>query len=137
METERKKLEMEEKKRKKQKAKEKEELLNYIKKVKMKFPYVEDMVIIKEEKININEFISLNIQSGDQSIQCIVICKKTEIFNNVINKVFEKNPEFKNYANYFLCNGSVVYEYKSLEENKIKDGDAVLLYKREDDENDD
>ena len=89
------------------------------------------MVIIKEGKVNINELISLIIQSGDQSIQCIVICKKTEIFNNVINKVFEKNPVFKNYFNYFLCNGSIVYEYKSLEENKIKNEDAVLLYKCE------
>ena len=108
--------------------------MNYVEEAKKKFPYVQDMVIIKEGKVNINELISLNIQSGDQNIQCIVICKKTEIFNNVINKVFEKNPEFKNYSNYFLCNGSIVYEYKSLEENKIKDGEAVLLYKRGDDD---
>ena len=134
MEAERKELEKAEEERKKQEENERKKFLNYIEKTKKKFPYVEDMVIIKEGKVNINELISLIIQSGDQSIQCIVICKKTEIFNNVINKVFEKNPVFKNYSNYFLCNGSIVYEYKSLEENKIKDEDAILLYKKEDDE---
>ena len=132
-ESERKKLEMAEEQRKKQEQKKREILLNYVEGVKEKFPEFDDIVIMVRENENINDLISLRIQSGDQIIRCIVICKKNEIFNSVINKVFEKKPEFKNYSNYFLSNGSYINEYKSLEENKIKDGHAILLYKRDDD----
>ena len=106
----------------------------YINEVKNKFPYVVDMIVMVEEKVNIEDLISLKIQSGDQVIQCIVICKKTEILNSVINKVFEKNPIFKEYSNYLLSNGGKLKEYQSLEENNIKDGAVILLYKIDDEQ---
>ena len=92
------------------------------------------MIVMVEEKVNIEYLIFLNIKSGDQVIQCIVICKKTEILNSVINKVFEKNPKFKEYSNYLLGNGGKLKEYQSLEENNIKDGAAILLYKMDDEQ---
>ena len=134
LETERRELELAEEEKRKQEEKEKEMLAIYINEVKNKFPYVVDMIVMVEEKVNIEDLISLNIQSGDQVIQCIVICKKTEILNSVINKVFEKNPEFKEYSNFLLSNGVKLKEYQSLEENNIKDGAAILLYKMDDDE---
>ena len=132
LETERRQLKLAEEEKRKKEEKEKEMLANYINKVKEKFPNVVDMIVMVEEKVNIEDLISLNIQSGDQVIQCIVICKKTEILNSVINKVFEKNPEFKEYSNFLLSNGVKLKEYQSLEENNIKDGAAIALYKMDD-----
>ena len=134
LETERRELELAEEEKRKQEEKEKEMLAIYINEVKNKFPYVVDMIVMVEEKVNIEDLIFLNIQSGDQVIQCIVICKKTEIVNSVINKVFEKNPEFKEYSNFLLSNGVKLKEYQSLEENNIKDGAAIALYKMDDEQ---
>ena len=134
LETERRELELAEEEKRKQEEKEKEMLAIYITEVKNKFPYVVDMIVMVEEKVNIEGLISLKIQSGDQVIQCIVICKKTEILNSVINKVFEKNPIFKEYSNYLLSGGGKLKEYQSLEENNIKDGAVILLFKIDDEQ---
>ena len=45
----------------------------------------------------------------------------------VVNKVFEREPKFKENFNFFLCNGNRINEYKSLKENNIKDGNVVIL----------
>lgn len=80
---------------------------------------------------NAKNVITLKFQSGDQMINCYVLCNENEIFNSIVNKVFEKKPEFKEYGNFFLCGGNVVNEYKSIKENKIKDGNTILVIKRE------
>ena len=49
-------------------------------------------------------------------INCYILCKEDDIFNSIVNKVFERKPEFRD----FLCIGNVVNEYKSIKENKIK-----------------
>ena len=63
---------------------------------------------------NAKNVITLKFQSGDQMINCYILCNEDDIFNSIVNKVFEKKPEFKEYGNYFLCSGNVVNEYKSL-----------------------
>ena len=80
---------------------------------------------------NAKNVITLKFQSGDQMINCYILCNEDDIFNSIVNKVFEKKPEFKEYGNFFLCGGNVVNEYKSIKENKIKDGNTILVVKRE------
>ena len=67
-------------------------------------------------------------------INCYILCKEDDIFNSIVNKVFERKPEFREYGNYFLCGGNVVNEYKSIKENKIKDKNTILLIKRDEEE---
>ena len=63
----------------------------------------------------------------DKSIKCIILCKENDIFNVIINKIYEKYPTYNNINNYFISNNSIVNEYKSLKENNIKKGDCVIL----------
>ena len=74
------------------------------------------------------EEITLYFKSGDQSLSCAVLCKETDIFNTVVNKLFIQKPEFKENFNYFLCGGTRINEYKSIRDNKIKDGAIILMY---------
>ena len=76
---------------------------------------------------NSENAINLNIQSVDQNLNYSVKCKKTDIFNTIINKIFEKHPKYKEQRFYFICNGRVILEYKEIEGNKLKDGDTILL----------
>ena len=74
-----------------------------------------------------NNLLTLIFQSGDQLLRYAIICKNTDIFNIIVNKIFEREPKFKENFNYFLCNGNRVNEYKSLDENNIKDGNFIIL----------
>ena len=103
---------------------------NYIKQkvltIKKDNDYI-DVIYPEEENIDTNNLLTLIFQSGDQSLRCAIICKNTDIFNVIVNKIFEREPKFKENFNYFLCNGSRVNEYKSLDENNIKDGNFIIL----------
>ena len=115
---------------------EKKNLENYLITVRNKFEYCGncEVIIAFERKIKIEELIALRFHSGDSKLNFIAICTKDEIFNTVVNKIFEKIPEFKDYNNYFLGNGNKIKEYKSLEDNKIiKDQGILVCIKEEND----
>ena len=76
---------------------------------------------------NLTNVITLFFISIDQSIHDSIICKTTDIFNTVANKLFKKYPEFKDRRLFFICNGSVIYEYKEIANNNLKNGDTILI----------
>ena len=61
------------------------------------------------------------------SIREPIICTQKQIFNEVENKLYEKFPELKLGAYYFLIDGNKVNNYLTLEENNIKDGAIILI----------
>ena len=85
-------------------------------------------VIYPEGEINDNDnLMSLIFLSSDESLKYGIICKSSDIFNGVVNKIFEREPKFRENLYFFLCNGTRVNEYRSLKDNKIKDGNVVIL----------
>ena len=52
---------------------------------------------------NAKNVITLKFQSGDQMINCYVLCNENDIFNNIVNKVFEKNLNLKNMGTFFYA----------------------------------
>ena len=66
-------------------------------------------------------------QNIDQSIHYPMICKNTQIFNNLENLLYEKFDKYKETENYFLCSGKRIIKTKTLEENNIEDGSIILL----------
>lgn len=39
---------------------------------------------------NIDNLFTLKFESGNQMINCYILCKQDDIFNTLVNKVFEK-----------------------------------------------
>ena len=81
----------------------------------------------EEEKL-----LSVIIQStDDQSIHLSIICKNTQVFNEVENLLFTRFQNYKDINVYFTCNGTLVNRHKTFEENNIKDGQVIFMTKYE------
>ena len=89
-----------------------------------------DTIITFKAEINNNpdnEDISVIIKSVNQDFKSSFICKKTDKFVALKQKLYEKNPKLNKKPIYFLNNGQAIDEEKTIEENKIKDSD-ILIY---------
>lgn len=104
--------------------KEEKKLQNLMEKLKKETNL--DVTICAE---NTKNLIILNFYSDDEKIHCLLICNEDQIFNEIINKVYETYPDYNIRNNYFICNKSIVKEYKSLKENNIKNKNLVILIK--------
>ena len=93
-------------------------------------PKLKNISNYEHRKINniIKQQIKIKFTSCDQKIRdYYVSCYNTDIFENVLEKVYLKFPEFKNKNIFCLFAGTVINERVSLDENKIKDGSAILI----------
>ena len=71
--------------------------------------------------------ISITIKSYDGTINDSISCKTTDKFNQIEIQIYEKYPEYMSLENFFLANGYKINKYKTLEENRIKNGDIILM----------
>ena len=75
------------------------------------------------------KLMTVTFKSFDQKIPHFsVICKNTDIFNQIEKQVYEEYKNYYDSDNYFVANGMKVQKYKSLDENKIRDHDVIMLY---------
>ena len=81
-----------------------------------------DNSILEKEDIIVLNFISI-----DQNINYSIACKRTDKFNLVVNRIFDIFPEFIERKCFFICNGNVINEYKKIQDNKLKNGDKILV----------
>ena len=97
-----------------------EEKTKEINEIKSRYPFE----LSKGEKLMTVIFISI-----DESIHHSLICKNTDKFNNLENRLYNIYPDYMESENHFLCRGNKINKYKSLEENKIDDNDIIILKK--------
>ena len=76
----------------------------------------------KDEKM-----ISVIFTSDDQKIHFSVICKNTEKFNRLEEKLYNDYPEYSETNNYFVVNGNRIEKFKTLDENNIRNSDIIIL----------
>ena len=97
----------------------------------------EKLYNLKTESINNNfkeflpgeEIIAVMFKSNDQNIDYCLSCKNTTTFVKIEEKLYEEYPEYKGNDNYFIVNGKRVDRFKTIKENKIKNGNPVILIK--------
>jgi hypothetical protein len=82
---------------------------------------------LKADDFYLNGIISVLFRSVDDQINYAITCKKTEIFSNVEKKLIDKFPEYKNKKLFYIQSGKVIDKEKSLEENKIIPGFAIIV----------
>ena len=78
--------------------------------------------LLKEEKI-----ISVIFTSDDENIHYSVICKNTEKFIRLEEKLKNKYPDYSEFDCSFKVNGKKIDKFKSLDENNIQNGDIIIL----------
>ena len=90
---------------------------------------IKDKIISKSpiQLLEGENLLSVISVSSDQKIHYSCICKNTDIFNKIENKLYEVYPEYKTSENNFLANGNKVNKYETLEFNKIKNSDIIIL----------
>ena len=80
-----------------------------------------------EEIISVN-FVSMgNNDIGHYSL----ICKNTDLFVRLEERLYEDFPEFKNYETYFEVNTRRIKRFKTIEENNIKNNDIINVFRIE------
>ena len=75
------------------------------------------------------KIFSINFVSIDENIMSYsLICKNTDIFSNLENKLYEDYPQYKDKEIYFMNKGNKINRDRSLDENNIKENDILILY---------
>ncbi len=98
--------------------------INLLEKIRIKDKIIANnpYQLLEGEKLLSVIFVSL-----DQKIHYSCICKNTDKFNKLENILYEKYPEYSESENLFYVNGNKINKYKSLEFNKIKNSDIIIL----------
>ena len=81
---------------------------------------------INNNMVDMNDIMSVNFISCDQSINYNVPCLKSDKFKKCKEKLLKEYPQI-NKKIYFLANGLIIDENLTMIENKIKSGDNILI----------
>ena len=104
----------------------------------------EEDIIIKELNNEINQLkeklsryplelskgeklISIIFTSSDENMFYSIICKNTQKFTELEEKLYKEYPEYSKSNNYFMTNGNIVNKTKSIDGNKIRNNDIIIL----------
>ena len=92
-------------------------------------------VTIKEkdltELVNNNKLLTVTFIAEGNKILMPMTCKNNTTFKNYEEKLFEQYPEYNNNNTVFMVNGDIINRKSTLEENKIKNKDTILIMKTE------
>ena len=70
---------------------------------------------------------TITIQSADMQLNANLKCTGNQTFSEIEANLYKLYPQYKETNNIFLCKGSVVKRFKTIDENGIKNGDIILL----------
>ena len=73
------------------------------------------------------KLIAIKLISVDQDIDLPIITKNTEAFSKIEKILYNKYPKYKNSENYFIVNGNQINRNMTLEENKIRNDDSIMI----------
>ena len=85
----------------------------------------------KNHLYQLDDIMVINFMSTDNSIHKGIKCVETDTFAEVEEKLYQIYDNFRDTNNMFTINGRTILRFRNLKENKIKDGDIVLLLKIE------
>ena len=61
-----------------------------------------------------------------------LICKNTDLFINLEERLYKDFPKFKDYNTFFRVNGKGVKRFKSIGDNNIKNNDVISIFINDD-----
>ena len=79
---------------------------------------------------NINldaQIIAVNFITQSRDINRPMACRKTDIISTLEQKLYNEYPQYRDKKTFLTANGKPVQRFKSVDENKIKDGNSILV----------
>ena len=77
------------------------------------------------EKIMAINFVSMGIQD---IMNYNIICKNTDLFVKLEEKLYQDFPQFKDYETYFEVRTKRIKRFKTIEENNIRNNDVISIF---------
>ena len=79
------------------------------------------------------EILAINfVSNGVQDIgHYNLICKNTDLFVRLEERLYQDFPDFKNYETYFEVNKRRIKRFKTIEESNIKNNDIINVFRIE------
>ena len=81
----------------------------------------------KPYEINGEKFMFIIFISDDLKMHYSCICKLTEKFHIIEDKLYDIYPEYRDNDNSFMVNGKIIDKLITLEENGIKSNDIIKI----------
>ena len=81
------------------------------------------------ELLESEKMMSIIVTSPDKKIIRSIICKNTDLFCNLEKQIYHNNIFIFDIRNNFTINGRKINEAKSLDDNKIRDNDIIIMNK--------
>ena len=73
------------------------------------------------------KLISIIFVSSDQKVHYSIICKNTSKFSIIEGKLYEEYNDYEEPETFFTVNGRRINRHKTLDDNKIKNSDIIML----------
>jgi hypothetical protein len=70
---------------------------------------------------------AITFRSISQDIIYPIVCNKNESISRLEEEVYNEYPKYKEFNTYLTCNGVVLKRFKTVGENNIKKGDAIIV----------
>ena len=74
-----------------------------------------------------NKLINIKFQSSDGVINTTISSFENDKFNILEEKLYVEFEKYRDTNNLFLVNGNQVLRFKTLKENKIRDGQVIIM----------
>ena len=65
--------------------------------------------------------------SINQEIHYPMVCNENDLISRLEEELYNEYPKYKDYNTYLTCHGTVLKRFKTIKDNNIKRGDAILV----------
>ena len=62
-----------------------------------------------------------------ETIHSPITCKNSDVFSKLEEKLYLEYPKLKNKNIFFITNGNIINRSANIEQNRIKNGDTILI----------
>ena len=70
---------------------------------------------------------AITFRSISQHFIYPIVCNKKELISRLEEELYNEYPKYKEFNTYLTCNGVVLKRFKTVGENNIKKGDAIIV----------
>ena len=76
---------------------------------------------------NGEKIVAINFMPLDQSFSRPIACNNHDTLAMLEQKIYNEYPQFKEINTYLTVGGEIKKRFKTIDENKIKDGSAIII----------